>query len=112
MLAGRKSNNHAYADLERTRTRAFSYFVMEKPDGSSVRESSETLPDSSWTVSRLRNYLKERGGRLSGEKCELLERYDTIFLFLVGINCSYLLSRRSTRNFKDVIPDKIEIYQK
>ena len=76
MLAGRKSNNHAYADLERTRTKVFLYFVMEEPDGSSVRESSETLPDSSWTVSRFRDYLKERGGRSSVGKCELIERYD------------------------------------
>ena len=67
-LAGRKSDDHAYADLERRRPKAFLYFVMEEPDGSSVQESSETLPDSSWTVSCLRNYLKEHGGRLSGEK--------------------------------------------
>ena len=72
MLAGQRSDDHAYADLERTRTKAFPYFVMEEPDVSSMRESSETLPDSSWTVSHFCNYLKERGGRLSGKNASCL----------------------------------------
>ncbi len=36
---------------------------MEEPG----RESPETVPAKSWTVSRLRSFLKERGGRLSGK---------------------------------------------
>ena len=32
------------------------------------------LPDSTWTVARLRDYLRDHGGRLAGKKAELLER--------------------------------------
>ena len=35
---------------------------------------STELPDLSWTVTRLRDFLRSHGGRLSGKKVELLER--------------------------------------
>ena len=47
---------------------------MEELGGSTGRESPETVPDNTWTVSRLRSFLKDRGGRLSGKKCDLLDR--------------------------------------
>ena len=49
-------------------------FAMEELGGSTGRESPETVPDNTWTVSRLRSFLKDRGGRLSGKKCDLLDR--------------------------------------
>ena len=35
---------------------------------------SRLEPSAAWTVSQLRDYLKEKGGRPSGRKSELVER--------------------------------------
>ena len=34
-----------------------------------------SVPNNSWTIEALKKYLRERGGRISGRKHELLERY-------------------------------------
>ena len=38
-------------------------------------EEDSGQPNSSWTVSELRDFLQRRGGRLSGRKSDLVERY-------------------------------------
>lgn len=32
------------------------------------------VPDASWTITKLKGFLKQRGAILSGKKAELLER--------------------------------------
>lgn len=46
----------------------------------SVDEAVEVFPDLSWTVPRLKAFLKQHGGFLSGKKAELLERYAICFV--------------------------------
>ena len=40
---------------------------MEELGGSTGRESPETVPDNTWTISCLHSFLRDRGGRLSGK---------------------------------------------
>ena len=46
--------------------------AMAKQENSVVTVTG--LPDSTWTVARLRDYLRDYCGRLAGKKAELLER--------------------------------------
>ena len=51
---------------------------MEGEDGrvgtSSVGELVEQVPQPSWTIKQLRDYLRKQGGLLTGRKAELLTR--------------------------------------
>ena len=52
---------------------------MEGEDGrvvtSSVGELVEEVPQPSWTIKQLRDYLRKQGVLLTGRKAELLTRY-------------------------------------
>ena len=54
-----------------------SHTVMEGEDGrvGSVGELVEEVPQPSWTIKQLRDYLRKQGGLLTGRKAELLTRY-------------------------------------
>ena len=56
-----------------------SYTVMEGEDGkvgtSSVGELVEEVPQPSWTIKQLRDYLRKQGDLLTGRIAELLTRY-------------------------------------
>ena len=47
---------------------------MDGPEISEDDQRSAAEPALSWTVSQLRDFLKKKGGRLSGKKSELFER--------------------------------------
>ena len=43
-------------------------------DGNRDDGEDEEGPDATWTLSRLRDFLRAHGGRLSGRKSELVQR--------------------------------------
>ena len=49
-------------------------FLMAKKDQNPVISSKEEVPDVSWTVSKLKAFLRQHGAILSGKKPELLQR--------------------------------------
>ena len=48
--------------------------VRASPDSERLSTTSGDNPTASWTVGELRQYLKDRGGRLAGRKADLVER--------------------------------------